>query len=93
MLLPKSPVRSSFNRLQYSQHSKLCLQSGPGQRKAHWPQPAFWLSLSGPYEVNGKLGNTILQNTIENEPRMGIGIGIFPPDLAVKINNKNVTHC
>lgn len=88
MLLPKSPVRSSFNRLQYSQHSKLCLQSGPGQRKAHWPQPAFWLSLSGPYEVNGNLGNTI-----ENEPRMGIGIGIFPPDLAVKINNKNVTHC
>lgn len=87
MLLPKSPVRSTFNRLQYSQHSKLCLQSGPGQRKAHW------LSLSGLYEVNGKLGDTILQNTIENEPRMDIGIGIFPPDLAVKINNKNVTHC
>lgn len=91
MLLPKSPVRSSFNRLQYSQHSKLWLQSG--QRKGHWPQPAFWLSLSGPYEVDGKLANTILRNTFENEPRMDIGIGIFPPDLAVKINNKNVTHC
>lgn len=88
MLLPKSPVRSSFNRLQYSQHSKLWLQSGPGPSKAHWPQPAFWLSLSGPYEVNGKLGNTC-----ENEPRMDIGIGISPPDLAVKINNKNVTCC